>query len=334
VLSVFINLSKENMTLIFYTKGKTVMSDLNDNKVIQFMNNIDAEEQRKRDMADIRNTDAYKLRALDKSKSDMCDHCVKDIMCTIYKKALPLNDDYKTACSKDIQNYFDDFISSKCNTLNGMTVYITDACKRSPFAKKMLEKVDELIKDEYLDKELNIDNIDPDELVFKSSKPLQKKLDMVKSELSTDEISDAIKTNVLNSATAEINKAKEAKARMKQLETEFSQNPNIDTPEKVESALEMAGINTGKEIYTPSLFEGIMINKVEALKESTDPIPNIYGTMSVFREGNAPTTNMDLAFIESVKEYTALSTLKALKLESFSKRDVEMMAESYAQLKV
>jgi hypothetical protein len=309
------------------------MSDLNDNKVIQFMDNIDAEEQRKRDMADIKNTDSYKLRALDKSKSDMCDHCVKDIMGTIYKNALPLNDDYKTAYSNDIQKYFDDFVSSKC-TPNGITVYITDACKRSPFAKKMLEKVNELIKDEYLDKELNMDNIDPDDLVFKSSTPLQKKLDMVKSELSTDEISDAIKTNVLNSATAEINKAKEAKARMKQLETEFSQNPNIDTPEKVESALEMAGINTGKEIYTPSLFEGIMINKVEAFKESTDPIPNVYGTMSVFRESNAPTTNMDLAFIETVKEYTVLSTLKALKLESFNKRDVEMMAESYAQLKV
>ena len=39
---------------------------------------------------------------------------------------------------------------------------------------------------------------------------------------------------------------------------------------------------------------------------------------------------MDHAFIEAVKEYTALTMLKALKLESFTYNDVEKLAEEYA----
>ena len=40
---------------------------------------------------------------------------------------------------------------------------------------------------------------------------------------------------------------------------------------------------------------------------------------------------MDHAFVEAVKEYTALSMLRALKLESFSYSDVERLADAYAQ---
>ena len=41
----------------------------------------------------------------------------------------------------------------------------------------------------------------------------------------------------------------------------------------------------------------------------------------------------ELAFIESVKEYTALSILKALKLESFDKYRVNDLAQEYAQMR-
>ena len=41
-------------------------------------------------------------------------------------------------------------------------------------------------------------------------------------------------------------------------------------------------------------------------------------------------TPEEIAFVETVEEYTALNMIKALKLESFTKREMLNMADSYA----
>jgi hypothetical protein len=297
-------------------------------KVISFMDQISNDEQREQDFGSIKNSFNNKIRLLNKCKDDCKDHCFKNILCGIYRKSLPVSDVYKNVYSTDLDDGFTNFITTNCNPNLGS--YVTDACKRSAFAKKLVEAVNSLVNEEYKDKEINIDEVDPEELVFKSTDDMQKKLDVIKNDLNSDEISDAIRTNVLNSASSEINRAKEAKQKLKDLEDELVSNSDINTKEAVENVMSIKGFNKGK-FYTPTLFEGIVIGESSKVNEETN-IPDDFDSMLLFRESNENADPvMDYVFIEAVKEYTKLSVLKALKLESFDKRDIENIAEKYAR---
>ena len=302
--------------------------------VFDFMNAVQDEMKAKQEEDAFKNRTDNKLRTLDKCQDDAKDVCLDTIFAQIYRNAVPLNDDFKVAHAEDIDATFKDFMAKKCP--KGIEYYVKEGLKKNnPYAKKILEAVNDLVNDEYRDKAMNIEDYTVDDLPFKTTDDIVVKLDRINGELSGPEISQAIKDNVKNTAIAEITKAKQEKENLKNLEAELANDINMRTEESVNRAIELKGLNDAKD-YVPSLFESVMINKMNKLT----PIynsgklqnENIYNTLSEYGKVTEGAASIeDLAFIEAVEEYTCLSMLKALKLESFNKYEINDLKDAYVQ---
>lgn len=311
-------------------------------KVQSFIEAVQEQRLMKEEEDAFRNSTDYKLKELDKCMTGAKDICLDQIFSKLYKDAIPLSDGYKDAYADDLDAAFKDFMASRCP--EGMEYYVKEGLKRkSPFAKKVLEAVDNLVKDQYNDKAMNIEDVKPEDLVFNSTDDVQRKLNIIGQDLAIPEIAQRVKDNVRQTALSEITRAKKEKEEIKNIEAELANNVNMDTPEKVQEAMELRGLGETKD-YVPSLFEGIMIskmNKISPLYESgentevfTYEALKEYGMETpVSESGESFASVGELAFIESVKEYTALSILKALKLESFDKYVVADLAQEYAQMR-
>lgn len=313
--------------------------DKSESKVFDFMQAVEDQKAMDKQDEDFKNSTNYKLRKLDENREIVNKEHLEEIFSRIFKDAVPLSDDYKNANKENLKNYFNDFIKNR--NPNGLQFYIHEALKKnnSPFVKKILEAVEDITKNEYTDKALNIDDIKPNELVFNSPYDNTTKIDIVGKDLEIPELVNVIKNNVKQTALSEITRAKKEKEMLKNVEAELVNDINVDTPEKVEEAVELRGL-TKKKDYVPTLFEGVMIasiNKINYLFESGKmQNENIYGALDEYKSDNYIKTESvygsieDLAFIEAVKEYTCLSMLKALKLESFDIRYVNDLANEYA----
>lgn len=318
----------------------TKFSD-SEQKVLSFMEQVEEEKLIQEQENAFTQSTEYKLKTLDKCENDAKKVCLDKIFSKAYKDAVPLNDEYKQAYVDDLDSSFKEFIATRCP--NGIEYYVKEGLKKnSPFAKKVLEAVNNLVEEEMNDKAMNIENIDPKDLVFNSNDDVQKKLDVIGQELSVPEISDAVKNNVKQTALSEIQRAKAQKEEYKNLENELAQDININTEESVKEALELRGYGEVKD-YIPTLFEAVLINKMNKLQ----PIYEsgnlqevyLYGAVSdygkekdITESGDPKFASVeDLAFVEAVKEYTGLSLLKALKLESFNRNYVYDLAQEYAQ---
>lgn len=311
-----------------------------ESKVLSFMEQVQEQGLIKEQEDAFMNSTDYKLKVLDKCEDEARDICLDKIFAKIYKDAVPLNDDYKNAYADDLDKEFKDFIQTKCP--NGLEYYVKEGLrKKSPFAKKVLEAVNELIKEEYNDKAMNIEDLNPDDLVFHSSDDVQQRLNLIGQELNVPEISQAVKDNVKQTALSEISRAKKEKETLKNIESELANDININTVESVNNALELRGLGEVRD-YKPSLFQAVMINKTNKLTPAFESgeLQNtyIYNTLSEFgrdvsvnESGDVPMASLEeLAFVEAVKEYTCLSILKALKLESFNKYEVSDLVDEYA----
>ena len=302
-------------------------------KVLSFMEEVELDLKNKEEDDNFRNSEDYKLRLIDAEKAKGRGYCLDNIISNIYRDAVPLSDEYKNNCCNDLDSSFQDFMALKCP--KGIEWYVREGIKKgSPFAKKVLEAVTDLIDNEYQDKALNIDDTPTDDLVFKSNDDVQNKIDVISKDLSSDEISQIVKDNVKNTAISEIRRAKEEKETLKNLERELAGDASLNTQEAVDEALALRGITETKE-YEPTLFEAVMINKHNKLERSNldTSSMNVYRALSPFTESasNESPSLDEVAFIEAVKEYTALSVLNALKLENYRPSEKEELARQYAQ---
>ena len=306
------------------------MANLNDSrsKVMSFIDRVNAENLEKHDMDDINNSVEVKLRKLNRCKEDAKRQCVDYLMSDVYKKAVPLSADYKTAYRDSMNSEFPNFIAKTYP--DGLAYYIKECIKKSPFAKKITEAVDKFVDDVYADKEENIEDIDPAELVFRSSdEDNQRKLDIIGKDLNISDISDVINTNVQNSIISEVRRARDEKNKLKEFEDNLKNDPAINSKEAVEAALEME-FAKDSPFFTPTLFEGIMINKMNSIDKNMD-VPNLYDAIKEYTNTPTESTIENLTFVESVKEYTCLNILKAFKFESFNPSDITRLAEMYAE---
>ena len=311
-------------------------------KVLSFMEEVQDELLMKKQDDDFLNSIDYKLKKLDQCNKEGKELCLDTIIRKIYKDCTPLNDDYKVACNDKLDDTFDLFMARKCP--KGMEFYVREGLKKnSPFAKKVLEAVENLVNEQTNDMAMNIDNIDGKDLVFASNDDVTKKLDIIGSDLNLPEITQAVQNNVKATAISEINRAKKEKEELKNLENELANDVKVDSQEAIESALEFR--DKGVKDYIPTLFEGVMINKmnkVQAQFESgeLDQV-YLYNALDDYGKTDAVTeeaestihfaTPEEVAFVEAVQEYSLLSMLKALKLESYSKYDINDLAQEYAQ---
>lgn len=308
-------------------------------KVVRYMDQLEYNDQRQKEYDELRNTLNAKVRMLDKCKEDARHHCIHHILNNIYKGACPLGDEYKNAYSDELNKDFPNFLHKSYP--DDLNLYIHECIKRgSPFAKRMMEAVNDFVDSEYRDKELNLDNISPDELIFKSTDDVQKKLDVISDDLGTNDISQAIRDNVKKSVISEITRAKKEKEAIKSFEEQLKNDPAMTSPAAVEAAVERFDIKQHgfqTKFYTPTLFEAVMLSKTNDINRKKEigefvEMP-LYDVMREFRD-NDETSESDYAFVEAVKEYTCLSMLKGLKFESFTKDDISRLAEMYAESKI
>lgn len=311
------------------------MPDNREIRLLDFIDNIENEERNKKAESDFKNSDTYKLRMIDKSRDEAKKEYLTKVLSDTYRDAIPLNDEYKVAYKDDIDKCFRDFLNERCP--QGVEYYIKEAIKKnSGFAKKVLEAVNHLVDEKYNKLSLKLEEVTDEDLVFNNDKDEQKKVNVVGRELNTDEVASIVKDNVKQTAVSEIQRAKEEKEKLQAVEDELANDVKMTTPQKVEEAMRLKGLGQG--YYKPSLFNGIMIsnmNKIQAKMESGDNCE--YSTYDALKDYpmtlNESATPQELAFIESVKEYTGYALVKALKLESFDMYKIDNLAQSYAQRK-
>lgn len=311
------------------------MPDNREIRLLDFIDNIENEERNKKAESDFKNSDTYKLRMIDKSREEAKKEYLTKVLSDTYRDAIPLNDEYKVAYKDDIDKCFRDFLNERCP--QGVEYYIKEAIKKnSGFAKKVLEAVNHLVDEKYNKLSLKLEEVTDEDLVFNNDKDEQKKVNVVGRELNTDEVASIVKDNVKQTAVSEIQRAKEEKEKLQAVEDELANDVKMNTPQKVEEAMRLKGLGQG--YYKPSLFNGIMIsnmNKIQAKIESGDNCE--YSTYDALKDYpmtlNESATPQELAFIESVKEYTGYALVKALKLESFDMYKIDNLAQSYAQRK-
>lgn len=309
------------------------MPDNREIRLLDFIDNIENEERNKKAESDFKNSDTYKLRMIDKSRDEAKKEYLTKVLSDTYRDAIPLNDEYKVAYKDDIDKCFRDFLNERCP--QGVEYYIKEAIKKnSGFAKKVLEAVNHLVDEKYNKLSLKLEEVTDEDLVFNNDKDEQKKVNVVGRELNTDEVASIVKDNVKQTAVSEIQRAKEEKEKLQAVEDELANDVKMNTPQKVEEAMRLKGLGQG--YYKPSLFNGIMIsnmNKIQAKMESGDNCEcSTYNALKDYPMTlNESATPQELAFIESVKEYTGYALVKALKLESFDMYTINNLAQSYAQ---
>ena len=327
-----INLMNTNSTL--RKRGNIIMENT---KVLNF---IDELEQERRNVADnnkFKDSISYKYNCLNNAKKDGVEECLSKSFEKFYLDAIPLNDEYKTANHDDLCNDVHDFI--KKQGAKSMTYYVGEARKKSPVMKKLYESVEKLVDDKFKEKEEKINETKPElDLVFKMDGETEKKIDVINQDLELDDIAKVISDNVRNTAMSEINRAKEEKENMKQIETDLANDINVKSEAAIERELSLRGINQ-KAVFQPSLFEGIMIGKMNKLSYTTESTDNVYlynamkDYTGAFYEGGDSATPEEIAFVESVRELTLLSMERALKIKKYSLQDIKNLANEYASMK-
>lgn len=304
--------------------------------IIGFMDKIEYQRKIKEEENSFENSEKYKLFKIEKEKERAKEECMKALLCGTFKKSLPLNDEYKDANSCELDNTVNAFIIKRCP--KGALYYVHEGIKKgSQVCKKIMESVENIVDDMYFEKQFNVDQYDAKDLLFQMTDDIQKKIDLTSSKLELDDVSKIIQDNVKTSVSSEILRAKEQKEKMKELESELANDLSVQTESAIDFELQLRDINTKRD-FIPSLFQGIMIGKTNrCMTESVCGEPN-YNTLEMFGYQQKPDDNgqyisgpVEKAFIESVEEFTMLNLVKALRLESFTKNEIQYLAQEYAE---
>lgn len=286
--------------------------------MINFMDEIDKASKARQASERFQNSEHMKRRILDTKKSEAKGICLDLIFNKIYKDALPMNDEYKIAHGTELDDEFRDFINVKAP--DGLECYLHESMKKgNNVAKTLIESVNKLVRDYYFEDSMNLGEVNVNELDFDpNDETVRNKLDGITDKMGTEEISEIIKQNVKQAALSDIQNAKNHEEEMKNLVDELKNDPSITSEAAIDRRLAIAGLKN-HEFYQPSLFEGIMVNKLNLIKESAEEV--------------SPEDANKKAFFEATKEMTKLSLLNAMKLEDVF-HNQKKIARDYATMKV
>lgn len=288
-------------------------------EMINFMDEVNktvqAEEQEKR----LANTPQAKHRVINLEKEKGREICLDTIFNKIYKDALPLTPEFKEIHSSDLDKDFHGFVKDKAP--KGLEYYVRESIRKgNKTGQMLLESVNDLVNKVFFERELNIKTTDVDELKFDpETDQVQKGLQNITDKMGTEDISEIIRDNVKQAALNDIERQKKHDEDMKAIVDELKNDPTITTEAMLDRKMGLRGIG-GKKYYAPSLFEGIMVNKTNLIKESGEDL-------SQDEIGKA-------AFFESVKELTKLSVLHNLGFEPIGVQESKFLAQRYADMRV
>lgn len=306
---------------------------MNEGKVLSFIDQIEADRQQIVQDTEFTNSMEYKYKCLNKAKEDCKKQCLSKIFEKFYRNSIPLNDEYKTAYCDDLKTDIPGFVKGR--GYDDLVYYVGEAMKRgSKAACRIMESVQSIVDESFKDKEMNIADYQASDLVFKMDDNIEKKIDVTTQDLELDDLSQIIANNVKSTAAAEIKRAKREKDNAKALENELANDLTVTSESAIDFALELRGLKD-KKVFQPSLFEGIMIGKLEKVSMMSESATNsvyLYNALADYGMGNNDSfaTPEELAFVESVREYTLLNIAKALKLENFNLGMIREMAQDYA----
>lgn len=305
--------------------------------VLDFMDRVKQKRRDEQKENEFKQSSTYKLRELDKQeKKARCD-CANMVFAKLYRDAVPLSDDYKVAHKDDLDNEIREFISARAPQ-GDIEYYVREAIKKgSKPAKDIQESVDRIVNNFYAEKAMDINKWNVEDLVFRTGEDTQQKINAITQDLALDDVTQIIRDNVKSSAISEITRAKKEKQEIEELENELSNDMKVKTEEAIDYRLALAGL-TERKVFNPSLFQGIMIGKVNQLTEmqesGTLESDFLYNTLEDYgmMESTQEPSIEERAFVESVKELTKIQLIKTLCMERFKLQDIRDMASEYAQM--
>ena len=259
------------------------------------------------------------------------------VFAKLYRDAVPLSDDYKVAHRDDLDDEIREFISARAPQ-GDIEYYVREAIKKgSKPAKDIQESVDRIVNNFYAEKAMDINKWNVEDLVFRTGEDTQQKINAITQDLALDDVTQIIRDNVKSSAISEITRAKKEKQQIEELENELSNDMKVKTEEAIDYRLALAGL-TERKVFNPSLFQGIMIGKVNQLtkmqESGTLRSDFLYNTLEDYgmMESTQEPSIEERAFVESVKELTKIQLIKTLCMERFNLQDIRDMALEYAQM--
>lgn len=305
--------------------------------VLDFMDRVKQKRRDEQKENEFKQSSTYKLRELDKQeKKARCD-CANMVFAKLYRDAVPLSDDYKVAHKDDLDNEIREFISARAPQ-GDIEYYVREAIKKgSKPAKDIQESVDRIVNNFYAEKAMDINKWNVEDLVFRTGEDTQQKINAITQDLALDDVTQIIRDNVKSSAISEITRAKKEKQEIEELENELSNDMKVKTEEAIDYRLALAGL-TERKVFNPSLFQGIMIGKVNQLTEMQESgtlgSDFLYNTLEDYgmMESTQEPSIEERAFVESVKELTKIQLIKTLCMERFKLQDIRDMALEYAQM--
>ena len=263
-----------------------------------------AKEQQKKLLE---NNPEVKLNKLNAEYKEIPYQCIDQILGRLYKDALPYEDPKKNCDNDDAADAIHDFIAKRTGGKNS-EYYVREAIKRtnSSTLKNLLAEAVAIAKEFYAEKAKDLATINLEDLRYNRSMS-NDELDKITKKLEMDEIATIVQDNVAKAIQTEKDKVKKEDEYNKQIEDQLAADPNVDTEEKLEAAVEKIRKAHIPTLYQPSLFEALVTKNVRNFNEST----------------------MDSPIHEAVHEYTMFNIAKALKLESFGLNEIKQMANRF-----
>lgn len=295
-------------------------------RVVDFINACDKEKQKDDQMAAFYNSDTYKRNLIDNECKKGKNECLKYVIGNCYKNAVPLSDEYKSACG-------DDLMGKACDHMpDDLVMYFKEGIKKGTCGercRKVVEAVCKEVDQKYADPRLDPKNYKPEELVFKMDPDMQKRMDVVSKDMELDDISGLVNKTVQSTAESEINRARDEKRQDKELEHELSNNLNVTSESAIDRELSLRGRNKSR-VFKPTLMQGIMIGNADRA-DSLMKENYTYHALDNFGLVSDNNDAMYAAFVESVAEYTWLELENTLlRKRPYNLRERELMASEYA----
>ena len=244
------------------------MNPLDTPNVINFIDEVNKQHSYDKAMDNVNNDPSIKLRRLNDTKKQGVDTCMNHILSKICSNAIP-EVNGRVANTPDLDKFVSDYIDKRSGG-KGIEFYVKEAIRRNPkntaVIKHIYESVEKIVNEEYTDKVINPDSITEEDYEFKITNDMDEKLSSVIRDNNLDDLAEVIKDNVRNTAVTEVELAKKEKEERLALEEELTNDDSITTEAALEEALKERGIGRDVSVYTPSLFEAVMISKFNSME--------------------------------------------------------------------
>lgn len=318
-------------------------------KVINFINEVRNQEVQMMQENALKFSIGYKRTVLRKEKGIALETCYEKIFSDLYMESLPLSDEYKNAYGSDLKSDFKTFMKDYYHG-KSFTEIVTESVKSGNSIMDRLSKnVERFVDKEFMAKEAKLDDIVSTDLAMIFNEDENNDINEISDKMEFKDISKVVKNNVKNTIKGELNATKKQKEDTKAFEDSLVKDNNVKTESSLMSAIMKSGrrefMESGR-VYQPSLFESILIAKQK------EPVKNIsvknplkecglvmetasVGEDDVMTEDGNEIENVnekESIMVESVKTFTALNILKALRMESFTPNKTKLIAAKYARM--